>query len=190
MTDGLLRDVPETIDRDITLVLLLGPEELEGDFMNDEFRKTRPRMRLITRSDERAPMATPTPNNPNPPKKPIVPPAKPGPAPIAKGVTPGKTNNGEPAKSPAKPGDGKPVAGSRSRRSPVHPSRRRDPRPSPLTCLAEHKTKAWVGDDGGNRKFGKFLSTSATSTRNNCGTCSSRPFGRPSLARSSSTVGW
>lgn len=37
MTDGLLSDVPEEIDRDITLVLLLGPEELEADFMNAEF---------------------------------------------------------------------------------------------------------------------------------------------------------
>lgn len=37
MTSGLLRDVPDEIDQDITLVLLLGPEELEGDFGNAEF---------------------------------------------------------------------------------------------------------------------------------------------------------
>ena len=103
-------------------------------------------------------MATPTPNNPNPPKKPIVPPAKPGPAPIAKGVTPGKTNNGEPAKPPAKPGDGKPVAGK-----PV-PAKPGPPKPPPRPAAkpakpapAEHKTKAWVGADGGNRKFGQVL---------------------------------
>ena len=36
-------------------------------------------------------MATPTPNNPTPPKKPAAPPAKPAAAPTAKGVAPGKT---------------------------------------------------------------------------------------------------
>jgi type IV pilus assembly protein PilB len=92
-------------------------------------------------------MATPTPNNPNPPKKPVVPPAKPGPAPVAKGVTPGKANNGDGAKPPVKP-----------------PAKPGPPRPAPKAAAkpgkpapAEHKAKAWVGADGGNRKFGQVL---------------------------------
>ncbi len=103
-------------------------------------------------------MATPTPNNPNPPKKPIVPPAKPAPPPIAKGVTPGKTNNGDGVKPPAKPGDGKPVAG---KPVPAKPGPAK-PVPKPASKPAkpapgEHKSKAWVGADGGNRKFGQVL---------------------------------
>ena len=42
MTLGFLRDVPEEIDRDITLVLLLGPDELDANFMNAEFDQPAP----------------------------------------------------------------------------------------------------------------------------------------------------
>jgi type IV pilus assembly protein PilB len=103
-------------------------------------------------------MATPTPNNPNPPKKPIVPPAKPGPAPIAKGVTPGKINNGDGAKPPVKPADGKPVAGKPvpAKPTPAKPAPRPAAKPA-KPAPAEHKAKAWVGADGGNRKFGQVL---------------------------------
>lgn len=91
-------------------------------------------------------MATPTPNNPIPPKKP-TPPAKPGAAPVAKGVAPGKVN-GDGAKPPIKPGLPKPAAGKPAGKPPV-----KSPKPAP----AEHKAKAWVGADGGNRKFGQVL---------------------------------
>jgi type IV pilus assembly protein PilB len=92
-------------------------------------------------------MATPTPDNPNPPKKP-TPPAKPGPAPVAKGVTPGpgKPSNGPPAKPAAgKPPSGKPGAKPAGK-----------PAAKPAPAEAKH-TKAWVGADGGNRKFGQVL---------------------------------
>jgi len=91
-------------------------------------------------------MATPTPNNPIPPKKP-TPPAKPGTAPVAKGVAPGKVN-GEGAKPPIKPGPPKPAAGKPAAKPPAKSSK-----PAPT----EHKAKAWVGADGGNRKFGQVL---------------------------------
>jgi type IV pilus assembly protein PilB len=99
-------------------------------------------------------MATPTPNNPNPPKKPVPPPAKPGPAPVAKGVTPGKTNNGD----AAKPVDGKPVAGKPvpAKPAPAKPVPKPGAKPA-KPAPAEHKAKAWVGADGGNRKFGQVL---------------------------------
>src|SRR4051812_1918982 len=95
-------------------------------------------------------MATPTPSNPNPPKKP-TPPAKPGPAPVAKGVTPGKPSNGP----PAKPGDGKPPVGK-----PVPKAAAPKPTGKPAAkpaAPAEKHAKAWVGADGGNRKFGQVL---------------------------------
>jgi type IV pilus assembly protein PilB len=113
-------------------------------------------------------MATPTPNNPNPPKKPVVPPAKPGPTPVAKGVAPGKTNNGDGAAPPVKPGDGKPVAGKPGDGKPVAgkpvPAKPAPAKPAPRPAAkpakpapAEPKAKAWVGADGGNRKFGQVL---------------------------------
>jgi type IV pilus assembly protein PilB len=106
-------------------------------------------------------MATPTPNNPNnpnPPKKPVVPPAKPGPPPVAKGVAPGKTNNGDGAAPPVKPGDGKPVAGKPvpAKPGPAKPAPRPAAKPA-KPAPAEPKAKAWVGADGGNRKFGQVL---------------------------------
>jgi stress-induced morphogen len=42
MTEGLLDDVPEEIDREITLVLLLGPNELKTHLMNAEFENPTP----------------------------------------------------------------------------------------------------------------------------------------------------
>jgi type IV pilus assembly protein PilB len=98
-------------------------------------------------------MTPPTPNNPNPPKKPVAPPGKPGPAPIAKGVSPGKTNNGDAVKPPAKPTDGKPVPAKPGPAKPIPKPAAKPGKPAP----AEHKAKAWVGADGGNRKFGQVL---------------------------------
>jgi len=42
MTQGFLGDVPEEIDQEITLVLLLGPDELKKDLMNAEFDNPTP----------------------------------------------------------------------------------------------------------------------------------------------------
>jgi type IV pilus assembly protein PilB len=91
-------------------------------------------------------MATPTPNNPNPPKKPAAPPGKPTP-PVAKGVAPGKVN-GDGAKPPAKPGP-----------KPAAPAGKKPPaKPAAKSGAGEPKhAKSWVGADGGNRKFGQVL---------------------------------
>src|SRR5947209_9101955 len=105
-------------------------------------------------------MATPTPNNPTPPKKPAVPPAKPGPAPVAKGVTPGKPSNGDGAvKPPAKAADGKPAAAKPgpAKPAPAKPVPKPAAKPQTAKPAGEHKSKAWVGADGGNRKFGQVL---------------------------------
>jgi type IV pilus assembly protein PilB len=104
-------------------------------------------------------MATPTPNNPNPPKKPVVPPAKPGPAPVAKGVSPppGRPTNGDGAKPPAKssqPTAGKPTQPAKPGPKPAPKAK---PAAKPAPASGEHKSKAWVGADGGNRKFGQVL---------------------------------
>jgi type IV pilus assembly protein PilB len=104
-------------------------------------------------------MATPTPNNPNPPKKP-TPPVKPGPAPVAKGVTPGAKppTNGEPVKPPAKPGT-QPAAGkpAPAKPGPAKPAPKPTPKVAKPAPVEQHKSKAWVGADGGNRKFGQVL---------------------------------
>jgi hypothetical protein len=42
MTQGLLDDVPEEIDREITLVMVLGPDELKENLMNAEFENPTP----------------------------------------------------------------------------------------------------------------------------------------------------
>jgi type IV pilus assembly protein PilB len=96
-------------------------------------------------------MATPTPNNPNPPKKPAVPTAKPGPAPVAKGVAPGKPTNGDGVK-PSVSAAGKPVP---AKPGPAKPAPK--PAAKPAAGGGEQRSKAWVGADGGNRKFGQVL---------------------------------
>src|SRR5438045_4062583 len=110
-------------------------------------------------------MATPTPNNPNPPKKPAAtPPAKPG-APPAKTAANGPVNGAggpparpAPAAKPAAgpPPAGKPVAGKPAARPPAKPGAKPAAKPG-AKPPAEPKTKAWVGADGGNRKFGQVL---------------------------------
>src|SRR5207247_11231014 len=61
-------------------------------------------------------------------------------APVAKGVAPGKTGNGQPA--PAKPPDAaKPAAKPAAKKAPEK----------------EGRAKAWTGADAGNRKFGQVL---------------------------------
>jgi type IV pilus assembly protein PilB len=103
-------------------------------------------------------MATPNPNpnNPTPPKKP-TPPAKPTPAPVAKGVSPGKPTNGDgAAKPPIKAGDGKPVPAKPAPAKPI-PKPAAKPPAKPQAAGEQHKAKAWVGADGGNRKFGQVL---------------------------------
>jgi type IV pilus assembly protein PilB len=88
-------------------------------------------------------MANPTPNNPIPPKKPAAPappPAKPATPPVAKGVAPGKTGNGQPA--PAKPAPAaKPAAKPAGKKG----------------GSEKDRAKAWTGADAGNRKFGQVL---------------------------------
>ena len=82
-------------------------------------------------------MANPTPNNPNPPKKP-------GP-PMPKGAAPGKVNGTPTTKPPpAKPAASKPA-----------PSAKAGAKPGAKG--AEPRHRAWSGVDGGNRKFGQVL---------------------------------
>ena len=42
MTEGLLEDLPEEIDQEVSLILLLGPDELKKNLMNDEFNHPSP----------------------------------------------------------------------------------------------------------------------------------------------------
>ncbi|MFO0809192.1 MAG: ATPase, T2SS/T4P/T4SS family [Gemmataceae bacterium] len=83
-------------------------------------------------------MATPTPNNPNPPKKPTPP--------VAKGVAPPA---GKPAAKPAA-APGKPTA------KPGTPAKAAA-KPAAKPAPEAHRTKAWTGADAGNRKFGQVL---------------------------------
>jgi type IV pilus assembly protein PilB len=81
-------------------------------------------------------MANPTPNNPNPPKKP-------GP-PMPKSVAPGKVNGTPATKAPP----AKPAA--------VKPAAKAGAKPG-AKGAADSRHRAWSGVDGGNRKFGQVL---------------------------------
>ncbi len=92
----------------------------------------------------------PTPNEPNPPKKPIVPPSKPGitpkPAPSSgaiKPIVPPAKPSG-PAKPPAKPGTDKVTASKPPAKPPIKPP-------------AKKTGKGGGRDSGGKRKFGQVM---------------------------------
>src|SRR5690349_21166791 len=96
-------------------------------------------------------MATPTPNNPNPPRRP--------PRPLPRAARPATKATAPAAPRPARRATGKPAAkpAAAAGKAPAAKAPAGKPAKPAAKPAGEARPKAWTGADGGNRKFGQVL---------------------------------